>query len=108
MRLGRTLTAAVAALAFAGAESAAQASGNHWCRRGDPVILASAVTSCPFASAVVSRYFSAGTPRYWRGWVRSPITRKRYRITCRRYVRFGPATCMGANGIWARFSSNTG
>jgi hypothetical protein len=70
-------------------------------------ILAAASTSCPFAGNILSAYVDGGEMRLWRGQVGSPVTHKRYRITCR---RTGPAnfvyekvTCTEINGIWTRF-----
>jgi hypothetical protein len=103
--------AILAALAFAGT---AAASGTHLCGRahsgpgtGWPIRAAASV-SCPFAGNVHDAYANSGMLQFWRGWVRSPVTHKRYRVTCRG-PRYGPGyihgtvTCTGANGIWLRF-----
>jgi hypothetical protein len=94
-----------AAFAFA-------STGTHRCQ-GDPPIQASLSTSCKFAQNIETAYVFRSRPylaRYWVGWIRSPVTRKWYRITCR---RTGPAnrildwvTCTGVKGIWVRFSAD--
>ena len=92
------------ALAVAGP---AAASGNHWCRQGDPPVLASAKTSCPFAMNAGTRYYqSAGGRHYFRAWVRSPVTHKSYLLTYRRSGGRlgGDVTATGTNGIWLRFN----
>ncbi len=90
------------------AATADASTGTHWCRQGDPPIQASTITSCSFAGRFVNGYVYAGELRNWGGRVYSPVTHKRYWITCR---RTGPAnfayekvTCTGINGIWTRFA----
>jgi hypothetical protein len=95
---------ALAALALMGA-APAEAAPSHMCRAGDPPIQASARTSCPFAGNMVNAYANGHAGGRWAGRVKSPVTGRSYRISCRRddlVVR-----CSGARGtgIWARFSS---
>lgn len=103
----RIVITAIAALALVAPAFAS--SGNHWCRGlGDPSVLASKRTSCPFAYSIVNSYYSARQPRHWRGQVSSPVTHKRYWITCRRPRVISwrsKATCTGApaTGIWTQF-----
>ena len=100
------ITTIIAALCALGA-APVMASGNHWCRQGDPRVLASAHTSCPFAESIEVAYVTRSRPylaRYWRGWVRSPVTRRNYLITCRRPGSW--VTCTGINGIWVRFTAD--
>jgi hypothetical protein len=112
----RLIATAIAALGLIAVAPAA-ASGNHWCRQSKALsspgsgwpILAAATVSCPFAGNVHNAYADAGMLQFWQGQVRSPVTHKRYRVTCRGprygpgYVR-GTVTCTGANGIWLRFT----
>jgi hypothetical protein len=99
----RIITAAIAALSLIAVAPAA-AGGNHWCRQGDPPILASARTSCSFAGTAYTDWVQQGTKRYWRGYSTSPITHRRYLITCRRTSHrdwsSNTVTCTGINGIW--------
>jgi hypothetical protein len=110
----RIIAIAIAAVGFIAAAPAA-ASGNHWCRQSKALsspgsgwpILAAANTSCPFAGNILNAYADGGQLRFWQGQVRSPVTHKRYRVTCRRTgsdFAHGKVTCTGANGIWARFT----
>ncbi|MGZ6285273.1 MAG: hypothetical protein ACXWQ5_18505 [Ktedonobacterales bacterium] len=107
MRFGKTLiSAAVVAFALMAA-GPAPASGTHWCRQGDPQILASAKTSCQFAGNAVNRYYRSARGRhYFRAWVSSPVTHKSYLLTYRRGGdRFsGDVTATGVGGIWLRFN----
>jgi hypothetical protein len=75
-----TLITVIAGLALAGS---AQASGSHYCSSAAPVI-ASSTTSCPFAWNIVSAYFNGDCWQYRSciGYVRSPVTRRSYHITC--------------------------
>lgn len=110
LALGLLSLFAVAAVSFAAVAPRAQASdasaaaARRWCRGGDPPILASRRTSCPFAGRVLTRVYNS--PRLGRGrtriiYVRSPVTNKRYRL---RLVRRGNyVTATGAKGIWMRF-----
>lgn len=91
--------------------ASAQASGSHWCRQGDPPILASARTSCPFAGNIINAYVNVcHERRFCSTRVYSPVTHKRYHITCRwtGSRTFGTVCCQGApsTGIWTRFSSD--
>lgn len=90
------------AAAFPSAASAR----NHWCRGGDPPIYASGRTSCGFAEGIASAWYSTcGGQGTCVRRVRSPVTHRRYRITC----YFGDlVTCSGVNGIRASFSGNAG
>ena len=101
----RIITAAVAIAALAVAGPAA-ASRNHWCRNGDPPVLASASTSCAFASNALSRYYQARGSHYLRARVYSPVTHKSYVLTYRRGGGrwSGDVTATGPNGIWLRFN----
>jgi hypothetical protein len=115
--LKRIITTAIAALGLVAVAPAA-ASGNHWCRQSRALsspgsgwpILAAATVSCPFAGKVHDAYADSGMTKFWQGQVRSPVTHKRYRVTCRD-PRFGSGdihatvTCTGAKGIWLRFGS---
>lgn len=82
---------------------AAHATGihNHYCRQGDPPVLASGHTSCPFVGTIVSSYFQSYGPHFYRTRLRSPVTRKSYTITCRR--SYEATACSGSNGIWLKF-----
>jgi hypothetical protein len=100
----RIVTAALAALGLIIAAAPAAASGNHWCHQGDPAILASASTSCSFAGNAYSDWVNQGTKRYWQGRSYSPVTHRRYLVTCRRTSHrdwwTNTVTCTGGNGIW--------
>jgi hypothetical protein len=94
----RIVLAGLLVLAFASA-SAAGASGNHWCRQGDPPIYASASTSCPFAGRVVSKWFlTCGPVRQCVRNVTSPVTRKQYWITCY-FGHRASVNCYGRPGL---------
>lgn len=114
----RALYLVVACVVMAGAiaftASAHASSGSHWCRGGDPPLLASVHTSCPFAGATITAYANEGwtargQARYWRGWVRSPVTRRYYLMSCTRHGRAysGTVSCVevGHPDVWTRFSS---
>jgi hypothetical protein len=99
----KTFTAVILAALALAATLAASASGfaigdNHWCRHGDPPMLASPRTSCAFAGKAYSKWVQAGTPRYLRARVYSPTTHHTYRVTFRGNPRYVTGT--GANGIW--------
>ena len=100
----------VAITAITITSSAHASTGAHWCRGGDPPLYASLHTSCPFAGATITAYAQAGQARYWRGWVRSPITRGRYLMSCAKhgYGWTGSVSCseVGHPDVWTRFSSD--
>ena len=106
MRKSRIL--AVLACAIAGpvfANHADASTGDHWCRQGDPPILASQRTSCSFAGDLVTSYFRGGAPTFATGWLTSKVTHKRYFVTCK---RSGVKThCFGrpGTGISIRFET---
>jgi hypothetical protein len=89
---------------------AGASTGDHWCRHGDPPILASAHTSCPFADKIVSAWFSKSCTSRCQGLVRSPTTHKTYSITCKlagsRYT--GSIRCHdnSGRGIRVRFTTH--
>lgn len=99
----------IAAIAFAASAHAATPS-SHWCRGGDPPLLASAHTSCPFAGATITAYAQAGQARYWRNWVFSPVTHRFYLMSCHKHGRgwTGSVSCteVGHPDVWTRFSSD--
>jgi hypothetical protein len=102
--------AIILGLSLAGSASA-QASGSHWCRHGDPPILASARTSCPLAGNIINAYVNVcNESRVCRARVYSPVTHRRYSITCRSTGShiYGTVRCQGAasTGISTRFSSD--
>ena len=100
----RIITTAIAAVSLIAVAPAA-ARGNHWCRQGDPPILASANTSCSFAGNVYSTWVQQGTTRLWRKHVLAG-SYDWYVITCRRtsYRRWSEntVTCTGPHDIWFR------
>jgi hypothetical protein len=72
--------------------------------RGDPPIHVSRTTSCAFAANVLNRVYNGpvqrdGTTRTI--FVRSPVTRRSYRLRVMRHLHYVTAT--GPNGIWIRF-----
>jgi hypothetical protein len=99
---------AVSAAAISAFSASARAA--HWCRQGDPPIQASDRTSCVFAAVIINHYVWAGEPRYFRGHLRSPVTHKRYWITCRRtgpsQIWLDRVRCTGPNGTWTKFSAD--
>lgn len=104
-RLAIIITAALA-LVLA---SSASATTWHHCRAGDPPIDASTRTSCAFAGAIVTKYANTSMPRTWHGLVRSPVTRRSYAITCRRFGNFstGYVACFNATiDVWLTFSAD--
>jgi hypothetical protein len=109
-RISLLAPAAVVAALLA-APSMAGAAGSHWCRQGDPPILASAGTSCALAGAIVDAYANARRPASgeWAGRVRDPGTGERHRIGCTRRgsATSGTVRCRGerGSGIRARFSA---
>lgn len=100
----RIITAAVAALSLT-AVAPAVASGKHWCRQGDPPILASANTSCSFAGNVYTTWVQRGKRRVWRERVLAGSFHW-YLITCRRTSHISwydnTVTCTGPLDIWFR------
>jgi hypothetical protein len=105
------LAPAAVAVALLAAPAVGGASGSHWCRQGDPPILASARTSCALAGAIVDAYANARRPASgeWAGRVRDPGTGERHRICCTRRgdALSGTVRCRGerGSGIRARFSA---
>lgn len=110
MSLRKTLIALAAvaglALTFAVATGSASAhGGNHYCKKGDPWVLASWRTSCPFALNIGSAFYQGKRGSVW---VNSPETHRWYRVAYRwRYANniYGGlwVTATGANGIWVKF-----
>jgi hypothetical protein len=86
----------------------AYASGPHWCRQGDPPILASANTSCPFGGKIIDAWARADQRGYWAGRVYSPVTHRRYWIACSAHGYPSPTMFCQSYGtnIWARFSAD--
>jgi len=95
----------VLALALAGIVSpvaTGRSAAGHWCRQGDPPVLASLRTSCRFAGRIVSVYAQAGAPKHMSRFARSPVTHKTYRIVCSRQGTL--VFCSNPRyGIWIRF-----
>jgi len=76
----------------------------RWCRGGDPPILVSRWTSCAFAARVVNRVYNGPVLRRGRTRfisVRSPVTRRWYRLRLVR--RLNHVTATGRNRIFMRF-----
>lgn len=99
------------AMAYIGLSAAASApayaaSGEHWCRQGDPPILASKHTSCGLAGNIVTRWVNLNGPLEDPFTVKSPVTKKSYSIRCTLKEYGGTARCKGANGIKISFSSD--
>lgn len=90
--------------------TAAHTPGAHWCRQGQPPLLASAATTCRYAGKIITAYVNiCHEARDCRLHVYLPDSRVRYRITCHRTGthRHGFVDCWGPVGkhIWTRFSA---
>jgi hypothetical protein len=102
------LTAAVAAAVVPAAS--ARTPGAHWCRQGQPPLLASAATTCRSAGDIITAYVNVcHQARDCRLRTYLPDLRVRHRITCHRTGthRQGFVYCHGPRGehIWTRFSA---
>lgn len=104
LRLVLMLTIFVGGLTFASHANAD--SGDHWCRQGDPPILASKHTSCDMAAAIINRWVALNGPLEDPFKVKSPVTKKTYNIRCYLKEYGGRADCKGPRGIRTRFSSD--
>jgi hypothetical protein len=99
--------AVIAAIAPA---ASAHTPGAHWCRQGQPPLLASAATTCRDAGAIITAYVNrCHEAGHCRLHAYLPDRRARYRITCHRTGthRRGFVYCWGPVGkhIWTRFSA---
>jgi hypothetical protein len=109
LRMRKFLLAAVLIAAIVPAASA-HTSGAHWCRRGQPPLLASAATTCRAAGKIITAYVNVcHEARDCRLHTYLPDSRVRSRITCQRtgtHLR-GFVYCRGPVGkhIWIRFSA---
>ena len=106
MRLRPVLITGASVLAFV-LPASAQASSRHWCRQGQPPILASQTTSCAFAGRALDAYYQSARGRdRFSARVYSPTTHKSYALSYQR--NGGPAsgdvTATGPRGIWLRFN----
>jgi hypothetical protein len=97
-------------VAAAVAVTAPPASAAHTCRQGDPPLRVSDRTSCWFAGNVVTRWANDGAQenREWHGDVRSPVTKRSYRMVCTLTAEGEyewRVSCHGprASGVWVRF-----
>ena len=84
--------------------------GVHWCRQGQPQLLASAATTCRYAGKIITAYVNVcHEARDCHVHLYLPASRVRYRITCHRTGshRDGFVYCYGPVGkhIWTRFSA---
>lgn len=105
----RIAISALAVLALAGV--AAGSAEARTCRGGDPPIQVSARTSCGLGGAAVNYAFNRRV--FYRSrtvWLRSPVTRKHYRVTLTPSHRSDGwvLTGTGPNGIWMRFGYDIG
>lgn len=90
--------------------ASARTSGAHWCRQGQPPLLASAGMTCTSAGKIITAYVNVcHEARDCRLRMYLPDPRVRFRITCHRTGshRRGFVYCHGPLGkhIWARFSA---
>lgn len=90
--------------------ASAHAPGAHWCRQGQPPLLASAATTCRSAGKIITGYVNVcHEARDCRLHLYLGHPRVRYRITCHRTgTRLnGSVYCHGParRHIWTRFSA---
>jgi hypothetical protein len=105
-----TLLLTAGVIAASAPASSAHTRGTHWCRQGQPALLASAATTCQYAGKIIDAYVNVcHEARHCRVHLYMPNSRARYLITCDRTGthRDGSVYCYGpaGNHIWTRFSA---
>lgn len=91
----------------------AQAQASHWCRQGDPPILAASSVSCAFAANIIDIYGNSrycATHRVCDEQASSPVTKHVYAVTCAVHGSHlsGTVLCRaaGQDDPWVRFSTD--